>query len=161
MQPLAGFSRALEAAALTGPAERARTRPRHSADELDAATRQVAHLAPPPPGLEGRLDGHIQPLLPTPAAAPLGATPASFPSLPLDELLPALVRKIGWSCDAQRCAVRIELGAGALSGATLLVAAERGRVRVALRAHHGVDLESWRERIVARLAARGLDAEVF
>lgn len=155
-QSLTGFTRALEAA-LTGPAERIRARPGHLADELDAATRQVAHLAPPPGGLEG----HIQPLLPTPAAAPLGATPASFASLSLDELVPALVRKIGWSCDAQRCAVRIELGAGALSGATLLVAAERGRVRVTLRARSGVELESWRERIVARLAARGLDAEVI
>jgi hypothetical protein len=57
--------------------------------------------------------------------------------------------------------VRIELGAGALSGATLLVSAERGRVRVALRGQHGVELEPWRERIVARLAARGLDVEVI
>jgi hypothetical protein len=56
--------------------------------------------------------------------------------------------------------VRIEFGAGALSGATLLVAAERGVIRVALRAQAGVELEPWRERIVARLAARGLNAEV-
>lgn len=158
MQPLAGFSRALEAA-LAVPAERAASgthaRPGHLADELDAAARQLAHLTPPSAGLEGQ----IQPPSPTPTAAPLAAA-ASFVSPSLDELMPALVRKIGWSCDAQRCAVRIELGVGALSGATLLVSAERGRVRVALRGHDGVELEPWRERIVARLAARGLDADV-
>ena len=71
-----------------------------------------------------------------------------------------LVRRIAWSCDAARGAVKIELGAGALSGATLVVAAESGRVRVAIRAESGIELEPWRERILARLAARGLDAEV-
>jgi hypothetical protein len=75
----------------------------------------------------------------------------------LEEILPALVRKIAWSGDSRRGTVRIELGAGALAGATVLVASERGRVRVTLSAQVGVELESWRERIVARLAARGLD----
>jgi hypothetical protein len=73
------------------------------------------------------------------------------------------VRKIAWSGDARRGTVRIELGAGALAGATLLVAANGGRVQVTLIAeatHSDVDLDTWRERIAARLSDRGLDADV-
>jgi hypothetical protein len=130
-------------------------RPKRSADELDAAARQVAHLAPPTASLQAS----TQP--PAPTLAPLASTATSYPLPSLDELLPALVRRIGWSCDAQRGAVRIELGAGVLSGATLVVAAERGHVRVALKAQSELELARWRERITARLAGRGLDAEVM
>ncbi len=131
-------------------------RPRRSAEDLDAASRQVAHLAPPGGGLEGP----PQPLLPTSAATPGPATSDPPALASLEDLLPALVRKIAWSGDARRGAVRIELGAGALAGATLLVAADGDRVRVTLSAQPGVELEPYRERIVARLAARGLDADV-
>ena len=55
--------------------------------------------------------------------------------------------------------MRIELGSGALAGATLLVAADDGHVQVTLSGRAGTALESWRERIAARLP-RGLDAEV-
>jgi hypothetical protein len=128
------------------------------AHELDAAARQAVHLAPP-----AVFEGPIQPLVPTlggatPAAAPGPSAPAS-----LEEILPALVRKIAWSGDARRGAVRIELGAGALAGATLLVAADGGRVQVTLSAQAGqadVELDAWRERIAARLADRGLDVDV-
>jgi hypothetical protein len=183
-QPWAGgaqataFAKALRAAqAATAPSSSARAgastgagkaasrtgRPRagadEAADEVDAAARQAAHLAPPAAALEGP----IQPLAPTlggalPAAAPGPSAPTS-----LEEILPALVRKIAWSGDARRGAVRIELGAGALAGATLLVAADGGRVQVTLTAQDGqadVDLDAWRERIAARLADRGLDADV-
>jgi hypothetical protein len=131
-------------------------RPKRSAEDLDAASRQVAHLAPPGGGLEGPL----QPPLPT--SAPTPGSESSNPSAlaSLEDLLPALVRKIAWSGDARRGAVRIELGAGALAGATLLVAADGARVRVTLSGQPGVELEPYRERIAARLAARGLDADV-
>jgi hypothetical protein len=92
---------------------------------------------------------------------PSASAPNPVGAASLEEILPALVRKIAWSGDARRGAVRIELGAGALAGATLLVAADRGRVRVTLSAQAGVELEPYRERIVARLAARGLDADVI
>ena len=75
----------------------------------------------------------------------------------LEELLPELVRKIAWSGDAHRGAVRLEVGAGALAGATLLVQAEGGRVHVTLHAPGDANAESWRGRIEARLSARGLD----
>jgi hypothetical protein len=53
----------------------------------------------------------------------------------------------------------MELGAGALSGATLLVQSEAGRVHVRLSIPPGVDAEAWRARIASRLAARGLEVE--
>ena len=73
--------------------------------------------------------------------------------------LPALVRRVAWSGDRRKGTIRLELGAGALAGATLLVEAEEGRVRVHLSAPPGVDLTAWRARIGARLAARLLVVE--
>jgi hypothetical protein len=151
--PHGSFSAALRAA-LAVPQPR-RGGPRPEAPELDAATRQAAHLAPP--GFSS--DALVQPRMPTsPAEAPAAPQAASLPSL--EEIMPALVRKIAWSGDARRGAVRIELGSGALAGATLLVAADHGHVKVTLSAHACAPLEPWRERIAARLAARGLDVDV-
>ena len=132
------------------------------AQELDAATRQLAHLPPPVPPAPG-LEALMQPLmttLPTPVPPAPSVPSGPGPSSPLEEILPALVRKIAWSGDARKGAVRIELGAGALAGATLLVASDGGRVQVTLSARSDVELEPWRERIAARLADRGLDADV-
>jgi hypothetical protein len=155
----AGEGRGAGAGKAARPIGRPQTASDEAADELDAAARQAAHLAPP----AAILEGPIQPLAPTPGGTLPAA--ASGPSAPtsLEELLPALVRKIAWSGDARRGTVRIELGAGALAGATLLVAANGGRVQVTLIAeatHSDVDLDTWRERIAARLSDRGLDADV-
>jgi hypothetical protein len=121
-------------------------------DPLHSAARQTAHLAPPPafaPPLQA------QPLASGAAAG--SSPPAERAFASLEELLPALVRKIAWSGDARRGSVRLELGAGALSGATLVVRAEGAQVHVALSAPPGTNLEDWRTRIASRLAARGLD----
>jgi hypothetical protein len=123
-------------------------RRRQGAEEspLDAASRHAAQLAPP--------------LL---QAAPLAAGPAAPVEAQLrtsvEDLLPALVRRVAWSGDGKRGTVRLELGSGALAGATLLVHAEDGRVRVQLTGPPGVDLGGWRERIAGRLAARGLSVD--
>lgn len=74
----------------------------------------------------------------------------------LEDLIPTLVRRIAWSGDRQRGTVRIELGAGELAGAMLLVHAEDGRVRVHLDVPPGVDPRQWQRRICDRLATRGL-----
>lgn len=50
----------------------------------------------------------------------------------------------------------MELGAGALAGATLVVHADDGRVRVELDAPSNVDAAAWRARIHERLTRRGL-----
>jgi hypothetical protein len=74
----------------------------------------------------------------------------------LEELLPALVRRIAWSGDGRRGTVRLEFGEGALAGGTLFVHAEDGRVRVELQAPPGTDTAVWKRRIASRLTKRGL-----
>ncbi|MDP8998770.1 MAG: hypothetical protein M3O46_01515 [Myxococcota bacterium] len=78
----------------------------------------------------------------------------------LEDLLPALVRRIAWSGDRHRGSVRLELGAGELAGATLLVHAENGQVRVHLDVPPGTDAARWHQRICDRLASRGVQAAV-
>jgi hypothetical protein len=122
------------------------------ADALHGSSRQTAHLAPP----AGSLGIPLEALVP-PSCAPRVSPLADRAFVSLEEILPALVRRIAWSGDARRGSVRLELGAGALSGATLLVRADGDEVHVALSVPPGTDLEDWRTRIAARLAARGLD----
>jgi len=114
-------------------------------DDLDPSMRQAAQLAPPM-ALAAR-EEQAQ-------AAPLANARVS-----LEDLVPQLVKKIAWSGDAQRGTVRMELGAGELSGATLTVSAEHGRVSVRVDAPPGTDTSAWRERLASRLEARGLSVE--
>jgi hypothetical protein len=94
-------------------------------------------------------------------------SPATGPAAPieaqtrtsLEDLLPALVRRIAWSGDSRRGTMRLELAAGALAGATLVVHADEGKVRVQLQAPEGVDPAAWRARIEGRLAAKGINVE--
>jgi hypothetical protein len=118
-------------------------------DPADPHVRHSAQLGPPPGLAQGPVAG--QTVLPQAPAA--GAAPAR---VSLEDLLPALVRRVAWSGDGRRGTVRLELGSGALAGAELVVHADEGRVRVQLRAPPGVDLGPLRERIGARLAARGV-----
>jgi hypothetical protein len=77
----------------------------------------------------------------------------------MEELLPALVRRIAWAGDRHKATVRLELGAGTYAGTTLVVHAEGGRVRVEIGGPEGRDLERLRERVDARLRGHGLDVE--
>ncbi len=119
-------------------------REQDAGDALDPMARQAAQLAPPPTLL--------------PPQSP-GAGPQLQARASLEEVLPALVRRVAWSGDGKKGTVRLELGAGRLEGATLLVHAEDGRVRVELSAPAGVDAESWRQRIVSRLQLRGVQVD--
>jgi hypothetical protein len=74
----------------------------------------------------------------------------------LEEVLPALVRRIAWSGDGRKGMLRLEFGQGALAGGTLLVQADDGRVRVELQAPPGTDTSVWRGRIASRLTTRGV-----
>ncbi|MBX3188679.1 MAG: hypothetical protein KF819_16800 [Labilithrix sp.] len=76
----------------------------------------------------------------------------------LEELLPALVRRIAWAGDRHRGSVRMELGAGAYAGTTIVVHAEGGRVRVEIGGS-GREIEQLRERLDARLRRHGLDVD--
>jgi hypothetical protein len=116
-------------------------------DPTDPHVRHAAQLGPPPGLAQAQVVSQ-----PVPAPTPVEACARAS----LEDLLPALVRRVAWSGDGRRGTVRLELGSGALSGAELIVHADDGRVRVQLRAPAGVDLAPLRERIAARLAARGL-----
>jgi hypothetical protein len=74
----------------------------------------------------------------------------------LEHMLSRLVRRIAWSGDARAGAAHLEIGAGALEGATLTIHADGGAVRVSLRLPPGTDAQEWRERLARRLGGRGL-----
>lgn len=96
-----------------------------------------------------------------PGSLSSGDAAAAVPEGPhrvsMEDLLPRLVRKVAWSSNAKGGCARLELGAGSLAGAVVLVQSDALGVRVKLTAPPGVDLGPWRDRIAARLAAHGVD----
>jgi hypothetical protein len=114
-------------------------------DPLDPATRHSAQIAPLLSTTESARG-------PAPAEAPVQARARAS----LEEMLPALVRRIAWSGDGKRGSLRLEFGQGALAGGTLVVHADDGRVRVQLQAPAGTDASEWKGRITSRLEKRGL-----
>lgn len=116
-------------------------------DDLDPMARRAAQLAPP-----------VQ-VAPVAAGPEPTAVIETHARVSLEEILPALVKKIAWAGDGRKGSVRIELGAGELAGSTLLVHADDGKVRVQLDTPPGVDAAHWKQRIHDKLAARGLDVE--
>jgi hypothetical protein len=123
-------------------------------DPLDPLNRHRATLAPPEMLRVPSSVAIHDPLVTTTAAGGTVSTVRAAASL--EDLLPALVRRIAWSGDRHRGTVRLELGAGELAGATLLVRAEAGRVSLQLDLPPGVDAHRWQERICRRLASRGV-----
>lgn len=125
----------------------ARKTERAEIDWLDPSARQAAQLAPP-----GLAPG---------AAPPMNAAHANEPlrARSLEELLPALVRRIAWAGDRNKGTVRLELGAGAHAGTTVTVHAEGGRVRVEIGGSEGPELDRLRARLDTRLRGHGLDVE--
>jgi hypothetical protein len=123
---------------------------------LDPFSRHHASLASP----DSAFAPQGQPLAVAPGGAPSLSPPADAPvtrgAASLEDLLPALVRRVAFSGDGRRGTVRLELGAGHLAGATLLVHADGGRVRVQLDVPPGTDASGWQERIERRLHARGI-----
>jgi hypothetical protein len=119
---------------------------RDACESLDPSVRHVAHLAPPP----GTLGGAVE-------AASTPAEPVRARSL--EELLPALVRRIAWAGDRHKGTVRLELGAGVYSGTTITVHADAGRVRVEIGGNEGPALDRLRTRLATRLRGQGLDVE--
>jgi hypothetical protein len=95
------------------------------------------------------------------APAPPAAEAPRAPDVrtPMEQLMSKLVRRVAWSGNARSGAARLELGAGELEGATLLIQADQGSVRVTIDLPPGVDRAAWRERIAGKLGTRGLHVE--
>jgi hypothetical protein len=74
----------------------------------------------------------------------------------LEMMLTRLVKRAAWGGDGRKGTARLELGAGPLEGATLLVQAEDGELSIDLELPPGAATEEWRERLLGRLSARGL-----
>jgi len=163
-------STAAPAAGLSSASSRASGGRHLAGDEpslaLDPASRHAAQLAPPQAHVPVSLDLPPSRVAPPPPAGTAGA--ASQVPASLEDLMPGLVRKVAWSGDGRRAAMRLELGSGALAGATIVVQATGSRVDVTvvtLAATAGssqppqarAELEAWRDRIAARLEARGID----
>jgi hypothetical protein len=123
--------------------------PKRHADEtpdpLDPEARRAAQMGPPP--------------MVAPGAVVESAPVEKTARVSLEEILPAVLRRIAWSGDARRGAVRLEIGTGMLAGATVLIQADDGRLRVTMHAPPGVDAEAWRERLRDRFARKKLDVE--
>lgn len=115
-------------------------------DPLDPSLRNPALVAPP----------GIQPMT-SPVATEAAEAPRTRMSL--EELLPALVRRIAWTGDRNKGTVRLEIGAGAYAGTTLVVHADAGRVRVEVSGPDGHDRSELCSRLDARLRRHGLDVE--
>jgi hypothetical protein len=73
--------------------------------------------------------------------------------MPLDVLLNRLVRRVAWGGDGRRSTVRLEVGAGALEGAVIVVEAVQGDVTVDVDLPPGERAEQWKQRLVRRLNA--------
>ncbi len=110
--------------------------------------RHCAQIAPPLGPIEGMR-----------AQAPADAPVRASTRASLEEVLPALVRRIAWSGDGKKGSLRLEFGHGALAGGTLLVHAFEGRVRVELQAPPGTDAAEWKGRLTSRLERRGLKVD--
>ena len=146
----------------TPPATATRVPP--SPTKMPAATNTPAATKTPPPTASAATSTPTGAATETAVAAPFAVQEPSaivdaHARVSLEEIPPALVRKIAWAGDGKRGSVRIELGAGDLAGSTLLVHADHVKVRVELDVPPGVDAHSWRERIHSKLSARGLDVE--
>ncbi len=123
-------------------------------DLLDPLTRLL--LGDGPQHLAFERSGAHAPSAPTSPSAPETDSVALASRVSLEHVMSRFVRKVAWSGDANRGTARLELGAGALAGATLTIHSEQGAVSVSLELPPGVDANAWRERIARRLGARGL-----
>ncbi len=113
--------------------------------DLDPVARALAHGNPFPMGQIAPQPG------PVPTSASHGCAVAS-----VERVFAELVRRVAWSGDGRRGSVRIEIGAGSLAGAVLLVQADSGAVEVSIQLPSGSDPGVWRNRIAKRLEKRGL-----
>jgi hypothetical protein len=77
------------------------------------------------------------------------------------DLMTSRARRCAGPAAPRRGTARLEIGAGALTGATLVVHADDGRVRVQIDVPPGVDASAWQARIRRGLADCSIEAEAI
>lgn len=133
-----------------GPAEPCRL-PAGPASKAPREARAEPEPATPAPALpEPLLDPMARALAQPLARGPEPPAPAPLAAAPDELLLERVVKRLSWGGSGKRGTARIELAAGSLAGATLLVHAE-GR-EITLEAD-GADAQALAE-LAARLAKR-------
>ncbi|MEB2313798.1 MAG: hypothetical protein OZ928_18285 [Polyangiaceae bacterium] len=137
--------------------EREPVPPRRERSAADTARDDAGDDAPPPlDPLSRHLAFDRPPALAT--AAPHASAPPPNAALPaVEELVQRLVRRVAWGGDGRRGTARVELGAGELAGATITVESSGRELHVEVELPPGVEAEPWRERLSARLRARGFE----
>lgn len=93
-----------------------------------------------------------------PPLVPADATPAASAAVDL-AMAERWVRRLAWGTDGRRSTARLELGAGALEGAELVVTTEAGQVTVELQLPATAD-QVLSARLRDRLEARGYLATI-
>lgn len=126
------------------------SRPARVEPELPAVTPPAEPFDPMARALALPVSRGIEPA-PTPAAAPSPAL-----TLPDELALERLVRRFAWGGNGKRGSARIELGSGALAGATLVVHAEGREVSIEVEGGQGGAVEDLARRVKARLDSKGL-----
>lgn len=96
-----------------------------------------------------------QPLARVPEPAPATAAPPSPLSPPDELLLDRLVKRLSWGGNGRRGSARIELGAGSLAGATLLVHADGSELTLEIEGADPGAAAEFTARISRRLGDKG------
>ena len=89
------------------------------------------------------------------------AAPAPPPLPPVDLLVDRLLRRLSIGGTRERGTARLEIGAGPLQGAAILVHAEGARLRIELDTPEDEASRRWKRRLQERLEAQGWEAEIL
>lgn len=98
------------------------------------------------------------PAMRTPEPPPATSAPAAA-RLPDEVALERLVKRFAWGGNGKRGTARIELGAGPLSGATLLLSGEGRELRLEIEGADEGAARAFVRRLEERLSAKGLTLE--
>ena len=87
---------------------------------------------------------------------PRSVSPTVIPG-ELETLISRMAKKLAWGTDGRRATACLQLGAGPLEGATVLLATEGRAVELAVDLPPGVYALGWEERIRRRFEERGFE----
>ncbi|MCU0656156.1 MAG: hypothetical protein MUF64_13160 [Polyangiaceae bacterium] len=108
-----------------------------------------------PDPLERALWAWRPPALQEPPALPVIALP------PVDQLVDRLLRRLALGGSRHRGTALLEVGAGSLQGATIVIHAEDARLRIEIETPDTEAARRWQQGVQAKLRERGFEAEIL